>query len=146
MAKGQDFEKKGKCKHWHCSPMSNSAWCDFNSKGDTLKVHDKWGRNECKCQKQCTFSPKQFQLEGGVFKKTMKKVFKGTEKMWDIFIKPGLKIATPIISAGVAAKTKNLQSAAVTSNSLKWLTSGKILTYMQSGAGLRLRGMWFYFK
>ena len=48
----------------------------------------------------------------------MEKIFEGTEKMWNIFIKPGFKIASPNISACVAAKTKNPQSAQVTSNTL----------------------------
>ena len=52
-------------------------------------------------------------------------------------------MATPLISAAVAAKTKNPQSAQITNNILKSLTGGKILslTDMHSGAGLRLRVM-----
>ena len=74
--------------------------------------------------------------------KTMKKIFKGTEKMWNSFIKPGLKKATPIISAGVAAKTKSLQSAQITSNILKALTVGKFLSLTDlHGNGLRLKVM-----
>ena len=56
--------------------------------------------------------------------KKQKKI-KGTSQMWNNFIKPGLKLASPLISAGVAAKTKNPQSAQITSNILKSLTSGK---------------------
>ena len=59
----------------------------------------------CKCQKQITFTPCQFQLEVSGFKNAMRNVFEGTEKIWNNFIKPGLKVATPIISAVVAAKT-----------------------------------------
>ena len=40
MTKGEDFIRTGKYKNKHCSPMSNSAWCDLNSKGDFLKLHD----------------------------------------------------------------------------------------------------------
>ena len=63
--------------------------------------------------------------------------------MWKNFIKPGLKIASPIISAGVAAKTTNPHSAQITSTNLKSLTGGKILslTDMHPGAGLKLRVM-----
>ena len=52
-------------------------------------------------------------------------------------------MATPLISAAVAAKTKNPQSTQVTNNILKSLSGGKILslTDMHSGAGLRLRVM-----
>ena len=42
----------------HCSPMSNSAWCDLNSRGDLLKLHDLCHNPKCKCQKQITFTPK----------------------------------------------------------------------------------------
>ena len=40
MTKGEDFIKGGKFKNNHCSSMSISAWCDLNSKGNTLKLHD----------------------------------------------------------------------------------------------------------
>ena len=56
----------------------------------------------------------------------MKTIFKEIEKIWSNFFKPGLKIAIPISSAGVAAKTKNPQSAQLTSNNLKPLTKEKI--------------------
>ena len=46
--------------------------------------------------------------------------------MWKNFIRPGLKIATAIISAGRAAKRKNPQSADITSNILKSLTGGRV--------------------
>ena len=48
--------------------------------------------------------------------------------MWNNFNKPGLKIATPIISAGVAAETKSPQPVQVTSFNLKSLAGGKILS------------------
>ena len=65
--------KKAKCKNGHCSSMSNSAWCDLNSKGDTPKLHDTCQNPKCKCQNQITFTPKQFKLEGSGFKNTLKK-------------------------------------------------------------------------
>ena len=40
MTKGEDFFKKRSCGHNHCSAMSNSAWCELNSKGDFLKLHE----------------------------------------------------------------------------------------------------------
>ena len=67
-------------------------------------------------------------LEGGSMKSKLQKFFKGIKKVWDSFIKPGLKLATPLISAAVAAKTKNPQSAQITNIILKTLTSGKILS------------------
>ena len=40
---------------------------------------------KCNCQKQITFTPKQFQLEGNGFKNTMKKIFKGSQTAWNKF-------------------------------------------------------------
>ena len=142
MTRGQDFVKNAKCTHGHRSAMSNSARCDLNKNCTVLKLHDMCHNPKCKCQKQITFSPNQFQLEGPGFKNTMKKIFKGSQTAWNKFLKPALKIATPIISAGVAMKTKNPQSAQVTSNILKSLTGGKILslTDMQ-GRALKLKVM-----
>ena len=142
MTKGQDFIKSGKCTHGHRSAMSISAWCDLNKNCTVLKIHDMCHMPKCKCQKQITFTPKQFQLEGGSIRSKLQKIFKGTQTAWSKFIKPGLKIATPLISAAVAAKTKNPQSAQVTNSILKSLTGGKILSLTDMhGHGLRLKVM-----
>ena len=51
-------------------------------------------------------------------------------------------MATPRISAAVAAKTKNPQSAQVSNSILKSLTGGKILSLTDMhGHGLRLKVM-----
>ena len=72
----------------------------------------------------------------------MKKIFKGSQTAWNKFLKPALKIASPIISQGVALKTKNPQSAQVTSIVLKSLTGGKILSLTDfHGNGLRIKVM-----
>ena len=143
MTRGEDFIKKRKCSKNHCSSMSNQARTDLNSKGNILKLHNKRPNQKCGCQKIITFTPHQYMLEGGSIKSKLQNIFKGTQTVWNKFIKPGLKIATPLISAAVAAKTKNPQSAQVTNSILKLLTVGKILslTDMHSGAGLRLRDM-----
>ena len=58
------------------------------------------------------------------------------------FIQPRLKIATLIISAGVAAKTKNSQSAQITSKILKSVTGGKTSSLTDfHGNGLRIKVM-----
>ena len=139
----EDFIKKGKCSKNHYSSMSNSAWTDLNSQGNILKLHDNCPNPKRNCQKIITFTPHQYMLEGGSIKSKLQKLFKGTQTAWNKFIRPGLKIATPLISAAVAAKTKNPQSAQVTNSILKSLTGGKILslTDMHSGASLRLRVM-----
>ena len=140
MTRGQDFFKNAKCTHGHRSAMSNSAWCDLNKKCTVLKLHDMCYSPKCNCQKQITFSPNQLQLEGAGFRDTVKKLYKGSQTAWNKFLKPALKIATPIISAGVAAKTKNPQSAQITSNILKSLTGGKILSLTDvHGIGLGLK-------
>ena len=76
--------------------MSNIAWCDLNNKS-ILRYHDFYTNPKFKCQKPITFTPIQFQMEGAGFKNTMKKGFRGIEKMWNSFIKQKLKIATPFI-------------------------------------------------
>ena len=89
---------------WASISYVNSAWCDLNKNCTVLKLHDMCHNPKCKCQKQITFTPKQFQLQGGSIKSKLQKIFRGTKKDWDRFIRPGLKLATPLISAAVAAR------------------------------------------
>ena len=142
MTRGEDFIKNAKCTHGHRSAMSNSAWCDLNKNCTVLKLHDFCHNPKCKCQKQISFSPNQFQLEGSGIKNRLKSIFRGTKKAWDSFIKPGLKMVTPLISAAIAAKTRSPQSAQVTNTILKSITGGKILSLTDMhGNGLRLKVM-----
>ena len=142
MTRGENFIKNANCTHGHRSAMSNSAWCDLNKNCTVIKLHDQCNNPKCKYQKQITFSPQQFQLEGGSIKCKLQKNFRVTKTAWNEFIKPGLKKATPILSAAVAAKTKNPQSAQVTNSVLKTLTGGKILSLTDMhGRGLRLKVM-----
>ena len=142
MSRGGNFVENAKCTHGHRSAMSNRAWCDLNKNCTVLKLHDMCHNPICSCQKQITFSPKQFQLEGAGFKNTMKKIFKGSQTAWNKFLKPALKITFLIVSASVAAKTKNPQSAQITNNILKSLTGGKILSLTDMhGRGLRFKVM-----
>ena len=119
----------------------------MNNRGNILKLHDKCPNPKCGCQKIINFAPHQYLLDGGLIKRRQQKIFKGTKKAWDSCIKPGLKMATPLRSATVSAKTKNPQSAQITNNILKSLTGRKVqsLTDMH-GHGLRLKVMWFLFK
>ena len=91
MTKGEDFIGNAKCKHGHRSAMSNSARFDLNKKCTVLKLHDLCHNPKCNCQKQLTFSPKQFQLEGGSIKSKLQKIFNETQTAWNKFIKSGLK-------------------------------------------------------
>ena len=62
--------------------------------------------------------------------------------MWKNFIKPRLTIASPVVLASVPMKTKTPQSAPKTSNLLKSLLAGKILSLTDMhGHGLRLKVM-----
>ena len=143
MTRGTDFQAKGKCKNGHCSSISNSAWRDLNSNGTVLKLHDMCPNGRCKCQKQITFTPRQFQLEGSGFKDKMEKFFNGTEKAWDKFFKPAVNVAAPFIGMAVSAKTKNPRAGQATTNILKNILGGKILTLTDEygGNGLRLKVM-----
>ena len=134
--------KRGKCSKNLCSSMSNSAWTDLNSQGNILKLHDKCPNPKSGCQNIITFTPHQYMLEGGSIQSKLQKNFKGTQTAWNKFIKPGLKMATPLISAAVAAKTKNPQSAQVSNTFLNSLTGGEILSLTgMHGRGLRLKVM-----
>ena len=75
MTRVQDFIKNAKCTHSHRSDMSNSACCDLNENCTVLKLHDMCHSPKFKCQKQITFSPNQFLLEGAGFENTMKKKY-----------------------------------------------------------------------
>ena len=142
MTRGEDFVKKEKGSKNNYSSMSTSAWTDLSSQGIILKLHDKCPNPKCNCQKIITVTPHQYMLEGGSIKSKLQKIFRGTKKIWDSFIKPGLKMATPLISAAVAAKTKKLQSAQVANSILKSLAGGKILSLTDMhGHGLRLKVM-----
>ena len=142
MTKGEDFVKNAKCTHGHRSAMSNSAWCDLNKNSTVLKLHDMCHNPKCKCQKQTIFSPRQFQLEGAGFKNTMKKIFKGSHTAWSKFLKPTINTLAPVIGMAVGAKSKNAEVGAATTNILKSLTGGKILSLTDMhGRGLRLKVM-----
>ena len=107
MTRGQDFIKNAKCTHGHRSAMSNSALCDLNKNCTELKIHDFCRNSKCKCQKQITFSPNQFQLEGAGFKNTLKKIFKGSQTAWNKFLKPTINTLATVIGMAVGAKSKN---------------------------------------
>ena len=142
MTRGEDFIKKGKCGKNQCSSMSISAWTDLNSKGNFLKLHDKCPNPKCGCQKIITFTPHQYMLEGGSIKSKLQKIFRGTKTAWDKFLKPTIIATAPFIGMAVSAKTKNPKVGQATTNILKSLTGGKILSLTDMhGRGLRLKVM-----
>ena len=142
MTRGQDFIKNTKCTHGHRSAMSNSAWCDLNKNCTVLKLHDICHNPKCKCQKQITFTPNQFQLEGAGFKNELKSIFKGTQTAWNKFLKPAINATAAFIGMAVTAKTKNPKVGQATTIILKSISGGKILSLTDiHGNGLRLKVM-----
>ena len=122
--------------------MGNSAWCDLNKNCTVMKLHDMRHNPKCKCQKQNTFSPKQFQLEGGSTRSKLKSIFKGTKTAWDKIFKSALNMASTYIGVAVSAKTKNPKLGQATTSILKSISGGKFLSLTDMhGRGLRLKGM-----
>ena len=80
MIREQDLTKKSKCKHVHCSPMLSSAWSDLNKGEITSKLPDFCQELKCNCQKQVTFTPKQFHFEVGSKKGKLRIKIRGTQK------------------------------------------------------------------
>ena len=142
MTKGEDFVRNAKCDHGHRSAMTNSAWCDLNKNCTVLNIHVMCHNPKCSCQKQITFSPKQYMLEGNGFQNTLKKIYRGSEKAWNKFLKPAVSIAAPFTAMAVGAKTKNPKVAQATTNNLKSISGGKILSLTDMhGHGLRFKVM-----
>ena len=143
MTRGEDFMKKRKCKNFHCSSMSNSAWRDLHGKGDTVKLHDIGQNLKSECQKEISFTPKKFQMEGAGFKNTKKKIFKGSQKASSSFLKPKINTLAPVIGMAVGAKSRNPQVDQATANILKSISGGRILNLTDLyGNGLGLRVMY----
>ena len=70
--KEKKFIRKASCKHGHRALMKKSAWCDLTKDCTVLKLHDMCHQPKCNCQKQNTFTPEQFHLEGSGFKNIIK--------------------------------------------------------------------------
>ena len=83
---------------------------------------------KCNCQKQIICTPKQFQNEGGSIKSTLQKNFKRLQTAWTKFLKPTINATALFIGMAVSAKTKNPKVGQATTNILKALTGGKILS------------------
>ena len=103
--KRQVIEKRAKWKHGYCSSLSNSAWCDLNSKGDILELHVKWPTVECNCKKEITFTLKEFELEEARWKN--KNFQRHSVLLKNFFLKPAVSLAAPFIGKAVGAKTKD---------------------------------------
>ena len=76
------------------------------------------------------------------YKHTEKKIFEGSQTAWNSFLKPAVFIAAPFIGIAVGAKTKNPKVAQATTNILKSISGGKILSLTDMhGNGLSLKVM-----
>ena len=118
--------------------MSNSAWNDLNTKGGILKIHDFCSNSKCKCQKQTTFTARQFQIEGGSIKNKLKSIFRGTQAAWNTFTKPAVFATAPFIGMAVSAKTEISKVGQATANILKNISGGENLS-LKDLHGIRLR-------
>ena len=142
MTKGEDFNNRGRCKNNHCSSLSNSAWTDLTSKGNILKLHDKGSNPKSGFQKIITFTPHQFMHESGSIKSKLQKTIKGSQTAGNKFLKPATSATAPFIGMAVSAKTKNPKVGQATTNILKSISGGKILSLTDMhGHGLRLKVM-----
>ena len=114
----------------------------FKNRLYCFKIEDMCSSNLCKCQKQLTFSTKQYLLEGGSIKSKIKEIDKGTEKTWNKFLKPALNIASPYNGMAVAAKTINHEIGKATGSVLKSISGGEVLSLTEMFVkGLRLKVM-----
>ena len=94
------------------------------------------------CQKQKTFTPKQYMLEGGSIKSKLQKIFRGTQTARNKFPQPAVNLAAPFVGTAVSAKTNNPKVGQATTNLLKSISGGKILSLTDiHGNGLRLKVM-----
>ena len=120
--------------------MSNSAWCDLNSKSDILRLYDKCRNPKCNCPKTINFTPHQHMLAGGSIKGKLQKSFRGTETTRNIFLKPAINAKAPFLRLVVSAKTKNPIVGQATANISKSISGGKILSLTDlHGRGLRIK-------
>ena len=71
---------------------------------------------KCNCQKQITFTPKQFQLKGGSIKSKLQKLLKRTQTAGNKFLKPANIAGAPFIGMAVSAKPKNPKVGQTTTN------------------------------
>ena len=76
-------------------------------------------------------------------KSQAQKLFKGTQTAGNKFLRPAINATALFIEMAVSAKMKNPKVGQTTTNILKSMSGGKILssTDMHSGIGLRLPAM-----
>ena len=81
-------------------------------------------------------------LEGGSIRKNSQKIFRGTQTAWNKFLERNVNVAAPFIGMAVSAKTKNPKVGQATTNILKSISGGQILSLTDMhGRRLRLKVM-----
>ena len=96
---------------------------------------------KCKCQKQITFTPRQFQPEGAGVQKIPKN-FKGTQTTRKKSLEPAINATAPDIGMALAAESNNPAVGQATTNILKSTGGRKVLPLTDMhGNGLKLRVM-----
>ena len=92
--------------------------------------------------KNIHFTPNQYMLDGKSIKTKLQKFFRGTQTTWNKFLEPAINARAPFIGMVVSAKTKNPKVGQATTNILKSISGGKILSLTDMhGQGLRLKVM-----
>ena len=120
--------------------MSSVAWCDLNSNNNFLRLPDLCSKPLCKCKKETAFTPKQVQKEGDGFKYTMTKIFKGSQKAWNSFLKLTVNTLAPVIGLAIGAKSNNTQVGQANTNILRNISGENTLSLTDMhGQGLRLK-------
>ena len=81
-------------------------------------------------------------LEGGSIKSKVQINFRGTHTAWNKFLAPAINATAPFRGMAVSAETKNPKVGQETTNILKSISGGKILSLTDMhGHGLRLQVM-----
>ena len=86
--------------------MSNTVWCDLNSRGDLLKLH----------VKMISFTPNQTQMEAAALKSKFHNILGVPNQLGMSFRIPHSMQSIPYIGMAVGAKTKNPQVTQATKN------------------------------
>ena len=81
-------------------------------------------------------------LEGGSIKSKLQKIIKGTQTEWKKFLNSAVNATAPFIGMAVSAKTKKTKVGQATTNILKSISGGEILSLTDMhGNGSRLKVM-----
>ena len=86
-------------------------------------------KSGCKCQKQLTFSPEQYQLEGGSIENKMEKFLQRDGKNLEKTFRTGFENSMTMYRAAISVKRKRQHKIGeATSTILKSISGGKILS------------------